>query len=60
MIIPLLQRMINLEELTLYLSIIRFDSNYIDGTQLQDDILSFMPRLTKFTFSLETAIVKKE
>ena len=60
MIIPLLQRMINLEELTLYLSIIRFDSNYIDGTQLQDDILSFMPRLTKFTFSLETAIVKKK
>jgi hypothetical protein len=50
--------MINLEELTLYLSIIRIDSNYIDGIQLQDDILSYMPRLNKFIFNIETAIVK--
>ena len=58
LIIPLLQRMINLEELTLDLSIIRIDSNYIDGIQLHDDILSYMPQLNKFIFNIETAIVK--
>jgi hypothetical protein len=58
LIIPLLQRMINLEELTLYLLIIRIDSNYIDGIQLHDDILSYMPRLNKFIFNIETVIVK--
>jgi hypothetical protein len=50
--------MINLEELTLYLSIIRIDSNYIDGIQLHDDILSYMPRLNKFIFHIETVIMK--
>ena len=50
--------MINLEELTLFLSIIRINSNYIDGVQLHDDILYYMPQLNKFQFSIETAIVK--
>ena len=50
--------MINLEELTLFLSIIRINSNYIDGVQLHDDILCYMPQLNKFQFSIETAIVK--
>jgi hypothetical protein len=50
--------MINLQELTLFLSVIRVDSNYIDGIQLHDDILCYMPRLNKFLFSIETAIVK--
>ena len=58
LIIPLLQRMINLEKLTLFLSIIRINSNYIDGIQLHDDILSYMPQLNKFSFGIETAIVK--
>ena len=60
LIIPLLQRMIHLEELRLYLSIIRIDANYIDGIQLHDDILRYMPRLNKFIFSIETAIVKQK
>jgi len=51
--------MINLEELTLYLSIIRSNKNYIDGTQLYEDILIYMPRLNKFTFSIYTNVDKK-
>jgi hypothetical protein len=52
--------MINIEELTLFLSIIRIDSNYTNGIQLHDDILCYMPRLNKFHFSIETAIVKNK
>lgn len=58
MILPLLRRMINLEELTLYLSIIRFHLKYVDGIQLHDDILRHMPRLNKFVFNIDTAVVK--
>ncbi|CAF1036506.1 unnamed protein product [Rotaria sordida] len=53
-IVRLLRRMINLEELILFLSIIRTDSNYIDGIQLYDSILIYMARLNKFTFSIDT------
>ncbi|CAF3727523.1 unnamed protein product [Rotaria sp. Silwood1] len=56
LIIPLLRRMINLEELILFLSVIRFDSTYIDGIQLQDEVLIYMPRLKKFTFSIDTRL----
>ncbi|CAF1040738.1 unnamed protein product [Rotaria magnacalcarata] len=59
LIIPLLQRMINLEELILHLSIIRSNKNYIDGIQLYDDILIYMPRLNKFTFNIYTNVDKK-
>ncbi|CAM4895206.1 unnamed protein product [Rotaria socialis] len=59
LIIPLLRRMTNLEELILNLSIIRVDSNYIDGLQLYDDILIYMPRLNKFIFSIDTSVVEK-
>ncbi|CAF4944711.1 unnamed protein product [Rotaria sp. Silwood1] len=50
-IVPLLHRMLNLEELTLFLSIIRNESTYIDGTQLYYDFLINIPRLNKFIFS---------
>jgi len=50
--------MINLEELILFLSIIRADKNYIDGVQLYDDILVYMPRLNKFNFNIDTSIVE--
>ncbi|CAF2941813.1 unnamed protein product [Rotaria sp. Silwood2] len=59
LIIPLLRRMINLEELILDLSIIRSNKNYIDGIQLYDDILIDMPRLNKFTFNIYTNVDKK-
>jgi hypothetical protein len=50
--------MLNLEELILFLFIIRADKNYIDGTQLYDDILVYMPRLSKFSFWIDTSIVE--
>jgi len=50
--------MINLEELILYLSIIRSNKNYIDGSELYDDILIYMPRLNKFTFTIHTNVDK--
>ncbi|CAF3215420.1 unnamed protein product, partial [Rotaria sp. Silwood2] len=59
LIIPLLRGMINLEELILDLSIIRSNKNYIDGIQLYDDILIYMPRLNKFTFNIYTNVDKK-
>jgi hypothetical protein len=51
-IIPLLRRMINLEEL----SVLRADSTYIDGIQLHDQILIYTPRLNEFTFSINTSV----
>jgi hypothetical protein len=51
--------MINLEELILFLKIIRINSNYIDGIQLYDDILIYMPQLRRFTFSIETRVVNE-
>ncbi|CAF3862379.1 unnamed protein product [Rotaria sp. Silwood1] len=59
LVCPLLDRMINLEELKLYLFVRRFDSIYIDGIQLYDQILIYMPRLNKFTFSIKTFVVNK-
>ncbi|CAF4036142.1 unnamed protein product [Rotaria sordida] len=56
LIIPLLRRMINLEELKLFLSVIRFDSTYIDGIQLHDEVLIYIPRLNKLTFSIDTIL----
>ncbi|CAF4097680.1 unnamed protein product [Rotaria sordida] len=56
LIIPLLRRMINLEELILYLSVIRYDSTYIDGIQLYDEILCYIPQLNKLTFNINTAV----
>ncbi len=32
--------------------------NYIDGVQLYDDILVYMPRLNKFIFNIDTSIVE--
>jgi len=49
--------MINIEELILYLLVRRFDSTYIDGIQLHNQILIYMPQLNKFTFSIYTYVV---
>jgi hypothetical protein len=51
--------MINLEELMLFMSIIRSNKNYIDGNELYDDILIYMPRLNKFTFNIYTNVDKR-
>jgi hypothetical protein len=52
--------MINLEELILFLTVIRINSTYIDGIQLYDEILIYMPQLNKFTFSINTSIIIKK
>ncbi|CAF3342186.1 unnamed protein product [Rotaria sp. Silwood1] len=56
LIVPLLCRMINLEELRLYLSVGRCDSTYIDGIQLYDQFLIYMTQLNKFTFNIKTTV----
>lgn len=53
-VIPLLHRMINLEELTLFLYVVRWEPTFIDGKQLQDQIIMRLPKLNKFTFSIKT------
>jgi hypothetical protein len=49
--------MINLEELILFLSVGRIDSTVIDGTELYEQVLSPMPYLNKFVFSIHTCIL---
>ncbi len=53
----LLRRMVNLETLTLFLSLIQDDSDYVDGIQLHNDILIYLLRLKQFTFSIVTAVI---
>ena len=48
--------MLNLEELLLQLSVIRTESTYIDGNQLYDQVLKYMPRLNIFIFNIHTHI----
>jgi hypothetical protein len=52
--------MINLKELTLFLSILKSYSTYIDGIQLHDQILIYMPQLNKFTFSINTGVINHD
>ena len=58
-IIVLLEQMRNVEELTLFLLVMRVNSTYIDGIKLSDDILIDMPRLKKLTFSINTGIIRE-
>jgi hypothetical protein len=55
-IVPLLRRMINLEELKLYLLVFRWGTTCIDGIQLYDQFLILMTQLKKFTFSINTKV----
>ena len=59
-IIPLLHRMINLQELTLFLFLTKRYSTFIDGVKLHDEILVHMPELNKFTFSINNAVMNSE
>ncbi|CAF3388858.1 unnamed protein product [Rotaria sp. Silwood2] len=56
LIVPLLCRMINLEELKLFLLIKRFNSIYVDGIQLYNQFLIYMTQLKKFTFCINTEV----
>ncbi|CAF1139088.1 unnamed protein product [Adineta steineri] len=55
-IIPLLRRMIDLEELILFLTVIRTDSTLIDGVELYDEVLVHMLHLNKFIFNIYTGV----
>ncbi|CAF1354080.1 unnamed protein product [Adineta steineri] len=56
-IVLLLRRMVNLEALTLFLFLTRIDVDYINGIQLHTDVLIYLPRLEKFTFSIHTGVI---
>ena len=59
-IAPLLRRLCNVEELTLFFSAIRFNSTFIDGKQLHNDVLSYLNKLQIFSFSIHTELINKE
>lgn len=59
-IVPLLYRMSNLEELSLFLTVKRFNSTFIDGKQLYNDFLVYMTQLQKFSFSIHTKLLNKD
>jgi hypothetical protein len=48
--------MINLEELQLYLRVVKYDSTYIDGIELYDQFLIYMTQLKKFAFNIKTKV----
>ncbi|CAF3924015.1 unnamed protein product [Rotaria sp. Silwood1] len=52
-IVPPVQQMPNMEKLRLYLQI-ENRSEFIDGADLYNDILIYMPRMIKFTFNIIT------
>ena len=54
-IVPHLQRMINLESLTLYLSV-EGQGKFIDGSNLTRNILSHMPHLNQFLFNIRSIV----
>ncbi|CAF1319055.1 unnamed protein product [Adineta steineri] len=55
-IIPLLRRMINLEELILFLSIINRTASTFSGIALYNQVLVHMSHLNKFVFSINTGV----
>jgi len=54
-IVPLIRRMCNLEKLTLYLCM-RNRNKYVDGIQLQNDILIYLEQLRTFVFYISSEI----
>ncbi|CAF1620641.1 unnamed protein product [Adineta ricciae] len=56
LIVPLLRRMINLEELQLYLVVGRKELPCVDGFGLWYQFLNCMTQLKKFTFNIHTTV----
>lgn len=52
--------MINLQELTLQLPVVRHESTYIDGNHFYNEILQYMSKLNKFLFNIHTHIINKQ
>ncbi|CAF3418183.1 unnamed protein product [Rotaria socialis] len=57
LVVPLLRQMLNLEELSLKLSAIIAERSYIDGNQLYEQALKYLPRLNKFMFNIHAHII---
>ncbi|CAF4820389.1 unnamed protein product [Rotaria sp. Silwood1] len=55
LILPLLYRMSNLEQLGLYL-LVYVNETFIDGNHLKKKIINRMPRLNQFTFYIRSSI----
>jgi hypothetical protein len=55
LVVPLLNRMSNLEKLSLDLTIIEIE-RFINGNDLKENILNRMPQLNQFTFSICSVI----
>lgn len=51
--------MINLETLILFLSVIRVDSTFIDGLQLNSQVLMHISHLQKFNININTGVLIK-
>jgi hypothetical protein len=54
LILPLVHRMLNLEQLHLHLVVNR-DNEFIDGNHLKNNIINHMLRLNKFTFNIRSS-----
>lgn len=59
-VVPLLCRMINLEQLALFIYVLRFDSLYIDGLELYEAFLIYMTQLKKFIFYINTFVLQSK
>ena len=57
-LVPLLHRIINLEELDLNIKVLCAEK-FIDGDILKKDIMTHMPRLYKFTFNICSRITHR-
>ncbi|CAF3172235.1 unnamed protein product [Rotaria sp. Silwood2] len=55
LILPLLHRMSNLEELDLYLSV-HYEKRFIDGYDLKENIINHLLELKKFTFNIRSLL----
>ncbi|UJR09477.1 hypothetical protein I4U23_013715 [Adineta vaga] len=58
-VVPLLHRMSNIEQLSLYLVIDRSyapSNSFVDGDDLKKDITCYMPNLNNFVFSIHSVI----
>ncbi|CAF3001057.1 unnamed protein product [Rotaria sp. Silwood2] len=57
-IVPLIRRISNLKELTLNIQI-EHRTRFVDGTQINNEILVHLPQLYKFTFHISTNVTRQ-
>ncbi|CAF1236180.1 unnamed protein product [Rotaria sordida] len=57
-LIPLLYRMSNLEQLSLYLSCVHHN-RFINGNDLKENIIDYLPQLNQFQFNIRSTMLLK-